>query len=352
MWVVRPAQRKDVPDLIRMAGEAGVSSTLGTEESVLLERVAVSEASFAQAPTTGGDAGGRFLFVLEDTTTGELAGSAGIDARAGNGQPFYNYRQDALIHASHELCISRRVEVLYPSHGLTDRTLLCGFLIRRDLRGSEAFELLSRSRLMFIAAHRPSFAGQMVVELPGLQEADGVVPFWDSLGRHFFNMDFATADRYSGTLSKTFIAELMPPNPIYVTLLTEAAQAAMGCAHEGVAATASLLQREGFRTGRYLDIFDGGPVMEAATDSLQTLASAQRRIASLQDDEPWRAAAGDNRFLLAYGSNGEFRCVTAATAGNGANGIDEETQALLALAPKTAEALGCPEGGELQVAPL
>lgn len=352
MWVVRPAQHKDVPALVRMAGAAGVSSTLGMDETVLAERVAMSDMSFSARADASDTTPKRFLFVLEETTTGELAGSAGIDTRAGNGQPFYNYRQDALIHASHELGISRRVEVLYPSHGLTDRTLLCGFLIRPDLRGSEAFELLSRARLMFIATHRPWFGAQMVVELPGRQEEDGRVPFWDSLGRHFFNMDFATADRYSGSLSKTFIAELMPPNPIYVTLLTEAAQAAMGCAHHQVAATASLLQREGFHTGRYLDIFDGGPVMEAATDSLQTLACAQRRIAGLREIRSAPRPGENNRFLVAHGDSSGFRCVTAAMTGAAVTGVDEETQALMALEPSAARALNCADGAELQVAPL
>lgn len=166
--------------------------------------------------------------MLEDTRAGKVQGVSGIDARAGNGQPFYNYRQDALIHASHELGVSRRVEVLYPSHALTDHTLLCSFAIRSELRATDAFELLSRARMLFIASHRSLFTDKVVVEIQGVQTQDGEVPFWDSLGRHFFNMDFETADQYSGLLSKTFIAELMPPNPIYVTLLSDAARRRLG----------------------------------------------------------------------------------------------------------------------------
>ncbi len=80
-------------------------------------------------------------------------------------------------------------------------------------------------------------------------------------------MDFETADQYSGLLSKTFIAELMPPNPIYVTLLSQAAQEALGQPHQITQATFELLQREGFQPGCYLDIFDAGPVLEARTDA-------------------------------------------------------------------------------------
>jgi len=304
MWLVRPATPDDLQQILEIAAAAAqLSSTLPRQEEALVRLLEHSQRSFAGQHDPA--APPRFLFVLEDSESGRLHGTAGIDSHAGNGQPFYSYRRDALIHASHELGISRRVEVLYPSHGLTGRTLLCAFVIRRELVGTDAFELLSRARLLFVAEHRDWFARDMVVEIQGVQHEDGRVPFWDSLGRHFFDMDFRTADEYSSRLSKTFIAELMPPNPIYVTLLSTEAQAALGQAHSQKAPNLALLQREGFRTGDYIDIFDAGPVLEARTDQLRTLVTSQRRVLHASCEQEGEMC------LLAAGEGAGFRCTLA-----------------------------------------
>lgn len=307
MWRVRPAKLDDLQQILDIAGTQGarLSSTLPKTEQRLAERISHAQASLAaQAPKTPR----RILLVLENTETGQIAGTAGIDSRAGNGEPFYNYRRDHLIHASHELGTSRRVEVLYPSHGLTDHTLLCAFSLRPELRETTAFELLSRARMLFIASHRDWFSSRMVVEIQGVQNEDGSVPFWDSLGRHFFNMDFETADQYSGQLSKTFIAELMPPNPIYVTLLSDTAQAAIGQPHRQTRANYELLQQEGFLPGNYLDIFDGGPVLEARTDGLRTLITSHPKTLHGSHDEHGETC------LVAAGEGEHFRCLLTPMA--------------------------------------
>jgi arginine N-succinyltransferase len=342
MWLVRPALPDDVNQILEIAGTAGsetarLSSTLPKQRDALAKKIDHSLASIAGNSSASG-LPPRFLFVLEDTVTGRVHGTAGIDARAGNGQPFYNYRRDALIHASHELGISSRVDVLYPSHGLTDHTLLCSFSITPELRNTEAFELLSRARILFIAAHRDWFAQRIAVEIQGIQLADGSVPFWDSLGRHFFNMDFETADQHSGMLSKTFIAELMPPNPVYVTLLSEAAQAALGQPHELTVPNLELLQREGFQAGCYLDIFDGGPVLEARTCALHTLVTSQPKTLHGANNE----VGGDTCFISA-GEGADFRCTLAKVA--------DTLEGTLKVPVDIWKALGKTAGDEVRVAP-
>lgn len=337
MWLVRPAEPEDLQQILEIAGaEARLSSTLPRQEEALARLLEHSRRSFSGQHDPANPP--RFLFVLEDAGSGRLHGTAGIDSQAGNGQPFYSYRRDALIHASHELGISRRVEVLYPSHGLTGRSLLCSFVIRRELAGTEAFELLSRARLLFVAEHRAWFARDMVVEIQGVQHEDGRVPFWDSLGRHFFDMDFRKADEYSSRLSKTFIAELMPPNPIYVTLLSTEAQAALGQAHSQTAPNLALLQREGFRTGDYIDIFDAGPVLEARTDQLRTLVTSQRRVLHASSDEEGEMC------LLAAGEGPGFRCILTQVT---------ETLADALRAPVPAwHLLNCSAGDTVRMVPL
>lgn len=338
MWLVRPAQLDDLSGILGIIGghAARVSSTLPRKEENLEAKIERSLRSFAGKLKSGETA--RFLFVLEDTSAGKVRGVAGIDARAGNGQPFYNYRRDALIHASHELGVSRRVEVLYPSHALTDHTLLCSFTIDEALRGGDAFELLSRARMLFIASHRSWFTDHAVVEIQGVQEASGDVPFWDSLGRHFFNMDFDTADQYSGQLSKTFIAELMPPNPIYVTLLSEAAQQALGNPHPHTLPTFELLKREGFHSGCYLDIFDAGPVLEARTDTLKTIVTSRvKTLHSSPEDE-------GELCLVAAGEGLEYRCTLTT--------LSETLKDEVKVPLKAQKCLGSSPGDEVRIAPL
>lgn len=338
MWMVRPVQPGDLKAILALAGGAGprLSSTLPRKDEALAAKIEQSVRAFEG--THDPDETLRFLFVLEDSETGAVRGVAGIDSRAGHGQPFYNYRKDALIHASHELGVSRRVEVLYPSHALTDHTLLCAFTIDPELKGTDAFELLSRARMMFIASHRQLFTDQIVVEIQGLQTPDGEVPFWDSLGRHFFDMDFETADQHSGSLSKTFIAELMPPNPIYVTLLSPAAQAALGQAHEKTRSTYELLQREGFHAGAYLDIFDAGPVLEARTDSLRTLVS------SLPGSLHGTPLDDGELCLISGGNRAGFRCAVTPMA--------ETLKGDIKVPVKTWRCLGLDAGDQVRVSPL
>lgn len=338
MWLVRPAQPNDVDGIRKLAADSDgqLSTTLPRTEEGLADKIELSARSFAGE--VGPESNQRFLFVLEDSERVEIAGVAGIDGRSGNGQPFYNYRRDALIHASHELGVSRRVEVLYPSHALTDRTLLGSFVIAPKLRGSEAFELLSRARLLFIAGHREWFTDDMVVEIQGVKNDSGEVPFWDSLGHHFFNMDFDTADNYSGMLSKTFIAELMPPNPIYVTLLTEAAQHALGQPHPDTVKTIELLRQEGFHAGSYVDIFDGGPVLEARTNNLKTIVTSHCKKLHAAEEESAETC------LLASGEREAFRCTVTDISET----LDDGVKAPL----KVLKALGCSSGDWVRVAPL
>ena len=338
MWLVRPVEAGDLQGVLSISGEQGarLSSTLPKQEEAVAAKIEHSIRSFA-GKLRGGESA-RYLFVLENTDTGAIHGAAGIDAKAGNGQPFYNYRRDALIHASHELGVSRRVEVLYPSHALTDMTQLCAFAIDPALKGKAPFELLARARLLFVAENRERFSSRMVVEIQGVQTADGQVPFWDSLGRHFFNMDFDTADKHSGLLSKTFIAELMPPNPIYVTMLTAAAQEALGQPHELSVPSFELLQQEGFQPGCYMDIFDAGPVLEARTDSLRTVVTSHRSVLHAAHGEDGETC------LISAGQEGDFRC-TLTTLG-------ETLKNEVKVPVKTWQALARSAGDEVRIAPL
>ncbi|RMF13273.1 MAG: arginine N-succinyltransferase [Gammaproteobacteria bacterium] len=274
MYRVRPARHDDVPGIERLLSqmEARVS-TLPEDRDRLAEKIELSQRAFERDPLVAGRE--RLLFVLEETESGDILGTSGIDRSAGNGTPFYNYRCDELIHSSHQLDVNNTVPVLYMTHELTGRSLLCSLTFDKNRVDQAGRELLSRARFLYMHLNADRFDPRVIVEIQGVQTPDGQSPFWDSLGRHFFGMDFREADYYSHVKSKTFIAELMPAHPIYVTLLSEYAQEVIGQPHPAAEANCQLLHREGFRIGKYIDIFDGGPTLEAELAQINTVKRAK-----------------------------------------------------------------------------
>jgi arginine N-succinyltransferase len=134
---------------------------------------------------------------------------------------------------------------------------------------------LSLARLLFVAEFSQLFGEKLIAELRGHADEHGCSPFWDSLGRHFFKKDFSYADQLSGMGNKSFIAELMPRQPLYTCLLTEQAQAVIGKAHPNTEPAMKILGAEGFAHKGYIDIFDAGPVIEAPVSKIRTVRDSQ-----------------------------------------------------------------------------
>lgn len=99
--------------------------------------------------------------------------------------------------------------------------------------------------------------------MPGIADEQGRAPFWEHVGRKFFGIDYSQVEYYHGTLQKTFIAELMPHYPLYVPLIDEEAQQVMGQVHPDGELQCHLLSEQGFEPDKYIEIFDGGPILTA-----------------------------------------------------------------------------------------
>lgn len=311
MHLVRPCTLDDVSSIESLVRDnhARISS-LPRKRARLTERIEQSMRSF-QKCTHEGEVP-FFLFVLEDTQTGQLLGCSGIAMNNDLKRPFYNYRLGELIHASERFDVHTPVSVLHLSHELTGRNVLCAFAVRSNIIGSDLFKLISRARLMFIRQFSDYFSKTLVVELQGVYSDIGQSAFWDSLGRHFFNMDFASADYHVATKSRTLLAELIPPYPIYVTLLSEAAQKTIAQHDISADQIHTLLINEGFETSQYIDIFDGGKVLLAETKHTKTFKEAQlktMRMGKVTTGTPC---------LLANDSFENFRCaMVQMTEGQG-----------------------------------
>jgi arginine N-succinyltransferase len=263
MYVVRPVETTDVGALETLLATStpGVHTLPRTREKIaaFVERSIASFAAHVDIPSEE-----SYLFVLEDSTTRELIGTAAIHASAGSNGTYFAFRNDVIQQVSRDLNISHSVHALTLCSELTAYSQLSGFYMRRrDDAGREA-ALLSRARLLYavLAPHR--FGDRFFVPLAGVTDEDGQSPFWDALGRKFFKMDFLDAERIiGGARNRTLIVELMPHYPVYVPLLPGDAQAAMGQIHPNGQLAFDLLTEEGFEADEYIDIFDGGPILQA-----------------------------------------------------------------------------------------
>ncbi len=278
-FLLRPVAEADLDALQGLA--AGVSPGIGSlrnDRQLLAQRIERSLQAFA---TEDEDVSGEesYLFVLEQG--GRLLGCSGIAARAGYGSRFYSYRNEFVVASSSALGLTQRTHTLHLCHDLTGATLLTSFYIAPQ-PPNEAAQLLSRARLLFLHLHAPRFSDRIVAEFPGLLDAEGHSPFWDAVGRRFFDMDYPQAEAVAGGRSKAFIADLMPQSPLYVPLLPEAAQRAIGQLHPDGELPFDILLNEGFDAESYIDIFDGGPTAEGRLQALRSVRAA-RPVSELAD---------------------------------------------------------------------
>ncbi|HDH7816477.1 TPA: arginine N-succinyltransferase [Raoultella ornithinolytica] len=269
----RPVREDDLDDIIRLASRAGVGMTsLPNDPARLAARIQRSVETFAGKLLRGQQG---FLFVLEDTRLARVVGVSAIEVAVGLDEPFYNFRLQRTVRASKELGVYKNQELLNLSYDHTGHSELCTLFLDPEYQKNRNGLFLSKARFLFIAAFRELFSPHLFAELRGRSDEQGNSPFWDALGHHFFDIPFADADRLTGTGMKTFIAELMPAYPIYVSLLPDDAREAIGQVHANTSPARAILEKEGFSWRGSVDIFDAGPVLEAETDAIRAISESQ-----------------------------------------------------------------------------
>lgn len=275
MMVVRPIRADDYPALYDIAVESGHGFTsLPVNDELLMRKISRSEQSFSKPVNQPGDEG--YLFVLEDTVTGEVCGTSALEAAVGLDDAFYHYHLGKVVHSSRSLGVYKTVDILTLCNDYTGVSELCTLFLRESRREKNNGRLLSKMRFLFMAEFPQRFAERVIAEMRGISNEDGSSPFWQWLQEHFFSLDFPTADYLTGIGQKVFIAELMPKYPIYVSLLSKQAQAVIGKVHDKTRPALALLQSEGFSNRGYVDIFDAGPTVEARVEHIRSVRNSRR----------------------------------------------------------------------------
>ncbi len=273
MFVVRPIARDDLPGVLALTERTGSGLTsLPASEERIASRIARSLASFAGEATRTDEC---YMFVLVEQGDERVVGISAIEAAVGLDEPWYNYYVNTLVHASRTLGVYTAVPTLFLANDHTGNTELCSLFVDHEHRQARNGPLIAKSRLLFIAEFAARFAPKVIAELRGQLDADGRSPFWEGLGRHFFSMEYTTADYLTGIGQKAFVAELMPRHPVYVNLLPQAARDAIGAVHDDTVPARAMLEQEGFRYEGYVDIFDAGPTVECFRDNIDAVRRSQ-----------------------------------------------------------------------------
>lgn len=337
MMVIRPIERGDLSALMQLAGKTGGGLTsLPVDEHTLSARIERSLETW-QGTLPKGEQG--YVFVLEEYTTGTVAGICAIEVAVGLNDPWYNYRVGTLVHASKELNVYNALPTLFLSNDHTGSSELCSLFLDPDWRKEGNGYLLSKSRFLFMAAFRDRFNEKVVAEMRGVIDETGFSPFWKSLGERFFSMEFSKADYLCGTGQKAFIAELMPKHPIYTHFLSPEAQAVIGEVHPHTAPARAVLEKEGFRYRNYVDIFDGGPTLECDIDRVRAIRKS--RLVEVAEGQPapgeWPAC------LVANEQYEQFRATLIR--------VDPDCERLV-LTPAQLDALKCRAGDRVRMVRL
>ncbi len=333
--IVRPVRSSDLPALIDLARSTGTGlTTLPANEERLAHRVGWAEKTF-RGEAGRGDA--DYLFVLEDDN-GRVVGISAIAGAVGLREPWYNFRVGLTVSASQELNIYREIPTLFLANDLTGNSELCSLFLHADYRTGLNGRMLAKARMLFIAEFPQLFGNKIIAEMRGVSDDAGRSPFWESLGRHFFKMEFSQADYLTGVGNKAFIAELMPKFPLYTCFLSPDARNVIGQVHPDTEPALAMLKSEGFSYQGYVDIFDAGPAVECETGKIRAVRDSQALVLAI-------GTPGDDAtpFLIHNRKREDCR-ITAAPARFAAG--------TLVVDPLTAKRLQLNAGDQVRAVPL
>ncbi|MFT5277419.1 MAG: arginine N-succinyltransferase [Glaciecola sp.] len=339
MKIIRPIKASDYQALHSIAQESGIGFTsLPVNKELLQSKITKAENAIQSIPKDPGMQ--SYLFVMEDTDTGEVVGTTGIEATVGLQDAFYHYHVSKVVHSSRELNIHNTVEILHFCNDYTGVSEICTLFLRENARQGLNGRFLSKMRFLFMAEHEERFSDIVIAEMRGISDEEGRSPFWAWLEEHFFSMDFPTADYLTGIGSKEFIAELMPKHPIYVNLLSKSAQNSIGKVHDKTKPALRLLEQEGFKCRGYVDIFDAGPTLEADVKNIATVQAS--RNASIVINDNLAQTDGETCFAINT-SVKSFRACIAQIAYVDGNRV--------AIEKASAQALGIKDGDSIRFSP-
>lgn len=307
--IIRPITPRDLDALLQIATESGPGFTsLMPDRDALSRKIDHSVDSFARSVTKPGDE--HYLFVLEDSRTGDIMGTTGIEAAAGVTRPLAHFRRNAVIHHAEDRQKRHAEESLTRCQHYTGCTEVCSLYLRPEFRRANAGKLLSRVRFLFMALHPERFADTVIAEMRGVSNSSGQSPFWDWLKHQVADLDFMSATQLACCGQSGFIEQFIPATPLYIRQMTSEAKAVIGQVHEETRAARHMLEREGFRHRGFVDLLDAGPTLECPRSEIASVRETFMASAVVQSghkDPADNSGATCKSAIVANASCSEFR---------------------------------------------
>jgi arginine N-succinyltransferase len=336
MFVVRPVRMDDMDRLVELATSASYGLTsLPKDPELLRKRILESLNSFAKPADK--PRGELYLFVLEDATTNLIVGTSCIVSKVGGFEPFYAYRVENRVHESESLHIRKELQILNLVAEHSGPSEIGGLFLVPDHRKHGNGRLLSLFRFLFMIERHVRFEPTVIAEMRGVVDQQGNSPFWEGLGRKFFELDYSKADLLS-VMDKSFIADLMPSCPIYALLLPESAQQVIGKVHPNTEPALKMLQDEGFVKSDMVDIFEAGPLVYCRLDEIRIVRESKSAwVYEITDKE-----IESPRYIIAN-TDTDFRACFGAA--------EDAIESGIRIGPETAGALNVKVGSRVRYGP-
>ncbi len=284
-----------------------------------------------------------FMFVLEDTETGNCLGTSQLLAEmGGKDNPNISFKLERREYFSSSLQTGT-TQILAKYHeDASAPTEIGGLILQPSLRGHKhkLGLFLSMVRFHFIALQRKLFADRVLAEMMAPITPDGQNLFWEAVGRRFIPLSYDEADRFC-QYSREFIVSLLPKEDIYLSLLPATARAGVGQVNRETIPARKMLEKLGFQYRDFIDPFDGGPHLEAETNEIPLVRDSRWM------DLGGRSAASRckrSAIVSTLNTDGEFRALQTkfATTADGK----------LLLPDETIEGLKAVAGSRVGVTPL
>ncbi len=339
MMLIRPVAYEDLDQLYALSAQARAGlTTLPHDRGVLDQTIQESMKSFEAVPQKPGGEG--YLFVIEDLAKNKLAGTTAIFSKVGGFEPFYTYKIHTVTKKSKLLNVKKQIRYLKLVIDHNGPSEIGTLFLSPEYRGEGNGKLLSLSRFIFMAQYQQCFENEVIAEMRGVIDENDRSPFWEALGRHFFEVEFKKADLMV-MRDKSFIAELMPKHPIYISLLPKEAQDVIAKAHEDTLGALHVLEQEGFAFKREIDIFEAGPLVRAKIEEIRTVKESQEAVViEIKDASP---GFHPDAIIANVNSFQEFRAVVG-----GINDSPEGVQ----LTSDVAGVLNVKKGDKIRFAPF
>lgn len=304
MFVLRPIKASDTDAFVQLAFEAGLGLlSLPKNPELLAELVHDSENAFAKKVKTPGPE--SYLFVLENILDNAIGGVCGIHAKTGVNSPSVFFHIERTTKFNPILGQQNEMQSLKVVQYRNGPSEICSLFLGHHFRHSGLGRLLSLSRLLFIATCLERFDTMIFADMRGVVENNTHCPFWNGVGKYFLNMDYVSLMQIKNVKNFTII-DMLPESPIYIPLLPQDVQQAIGKVHENTKPALNMLMQQGFCITDDVSVFDGGPRIEAETKDLYAVKNSivttvAAVTSTLSDDSSYLICNNKIDFRCCYG---------------------------------------------------